>query len=108
MKLLPIPWMKQKLENIYDMNLYGNLFLIYNDKNNTIYNTETNYLNNLLYDYNILVDDYNPLYIYLPLELNNQLYKLINSFKSLYKDNVYIVLGGYKENYSGLSQLDCL
>ena len=108
MKLLPIPWMKLKLENIYDMNLYGNLFLIYNDKNNTIYNTEANYLNNLLYDYNILVDDYNPLYIYLPFELNDQLYKLINSFKSLYKDNVYIVLGGYKENYYGLSQLDCL
>lgn len=108
MNLLPIPWMKQKLENIYDVNLYGNLYLIYNDKNNINYNIDVNLLNNLLYNYNILIDDYNPLYIYLPLELNEYIYKLITLFKSLYKDNVYIILGGYKDNYLNLNELDCL
>ena len=108
MNLLPIPWMKQKLENIYDTVLYGNLYLIYNDKNNINYNIDANFLNNLLYSHNILINDYNPLYLYLPLELNDQLYKLITLFKSLYKDNVYIILGGYKHNYLNLNELDCL
>ena len=31
MNLLPIPWMKLKLESIYNVNLYGNLYLIFND-----------------------------------------------------------------------------
>ena len=108
MNLLHIPWMKQKLENIYDTVLYGNLYLIYNDKNNINYNIDANFLNNLLYSHNILINDYNPLYLYLPLELNDQLYKLITLFKSLYKDNVYIILGGYKHNYLNLNELDCL
>ena len=108
MNLLPIPWMKQKLENIYDLNLYGNLYLIYNDINNNDYNIDTNKLNNLLNDYNLLVDNSHPLYLYLPLELNEYLYRLILSFKSLYKNNVYVVLGGYKNNYLNLNELDCL
>lgn len=35
MNLLPIPWMKLKLESIYNVNLYGNLYLIFNDINNS-------------------------------------------------------------------------
>ncbi len=29
--LLPTPWMKKKLETLYDKKLNGNLFLIYNE-----------------------------------------------------------------------------
>ena len=92
MNLLPIPWMKLKLESIYDVNLYGNLYLIFNDINYN-YNIDTNSLSNLLVDHNILVDDSHPLYLYLQMELNDQIYKLMTSFKYLYKDNVYINLG---------------
>ena len=35
MNLLPIPWMKLKLESIYNVNLYGNLYLIFNDINDS-------------------------------------------------------------------------
>ena len=52
MNLLPIPWMKLKLESIYNVNLYGNLYLIFNDINNS-YNIDTNSLSNLLVDHNI-------------------------------------------------------
>ena len=107
MNLLPIPWMKIKLENIYDINIYGNLYLIYNDINNN-YNFDDNLLSTLLKENNILVDKSHPLYLYLPIELNNQIYKLMTSFKSLYKDNVYIILGGYKDTYPNLNELDCL
>ena len=107
MNLLPIPWMKLKLESIYDVNLYGNLYLIFNDINNS-YNIDTNSLSNLLVDHNILVDDSHPLYLYLPMELNDQIYKLMTSFKYLYKDNIYIILGGYKDTYPNLNELDCL
>ena len=92
MNLLPIPWMKLKLESIYNVNLYGNLYLIFNDINYN-YNIDTNSLSNLLVDHNILVDDSHPLYLYLPMELNDQIYKLMTSFRYLYKDNVYIILG---------------
>ena len=88
MNLLPIPWMKLKLESIYNVNLYGNLYLIFNDINNS-YNIDTNSLSNLLVDHNILVDDSHPLYLYLPMELNDQIYKLMTSFRYLYKDNEY-------------------
>ena len=74
MNLLPIPWMKLKLESIYDVNLYGNLYLIFNDINYN-YNIDTNSLSNLLVDHNILVDDSHPLYLYLPMELNDQIFK---------------------------------
>ena len=107
MNLLPIPWMKIKLENIYDINIYGNLYLIYNDINNN-YNFDDNLLSTLLKENNILVDKSHPLYLYLPIELNNQIYKLMISFKNLYKDNVYIILGGYKDTYPNLNELDCL
>jgi len=107
MNLLPIPWMKIKLENIYDINIYGNLYLIYNDINNN-YNFDDNLLSTLLKENNILVDKSHPLYLYLPIELNNQIYKLMISFKNLYKDNVYIILGGYKDTYPNLNGLDCL
>ena len=107
MNLLPIPWMKLKLESIYNVNLYGNLYLIFNDINNN-YNIDTNSLSNLLVDHNILVDDSHPLYLYLPMELNDQIYKLMTSFKYLYKDNIYIILGGYKDTYPNLNELDCL
>ena len=107
MNLLPIPWMKLKLESIYDVNLYGNLYLIFNDINYN-YNIDTNSLSNLLVDHNILVDDSHPLYLYLPMELNDQIYKLMTSFRYLYKDNVYIILGGYKDTYPNLNELDCL
>ena len=41
MNLLPIPLMKLKLESIYNVNLYGNLYLIFNDINYN-YNTARN------------------------------------------------------------------
>ena len=107
MNLLPIPWMKLKLEDIYDVKLYGTLYLIFNDINSN-YNIDTHSLSNLLEENNILIDKLHPLYLYLPIELNNQLYKLMTSFKFLYKDNVYIVLGGYKDTYPNLNELDCL
>ncbi len=107
MNLLPIPWMKLKLESIYNVNLYGNLYLIFNDINNN-YNIDSNSLKALLENHNILVDDSHPLYLYLPMELNNQIYKLMTYFKYLYHDNVYIILGGYKDTYPNLSELDCL
>ena len=88
MNLLPIPWMKLKLESIYNVNLYGNLYLIFNDINYN-YNIDTNSLSNLLVDHNILVE-------------------LMTSFKYLYKDNIYIILGGYKDTYPNLNELDCL
>ncbi|MCA9748697.1 MAG: hypothetical protein KC414_06300, partial [Romboutsia sp.] len=72
------------------------------------YNIDTNSLSNLLVDHNILVDDSHPLYLYLPMELNDQIYKLMTSFRYLYKDNVYIALGGYKDTYQNLNELDCL
>ena len=62
MNLLPIPWMKLKLESIYNVNLYGNLYLIFNDINNS-YNIDINSLSNLLVDHNILVNDSHPLYL---------------------------------------------
>lgn len=107
MNLLPIPWMKLKLESIYNVNLYGNLYLIFNDINSN-YRIDTNSLNTLLENHNILVDEFHPLYLYLPMELNNQIYKLMISFKDLYHENVYIILGGYKDIYPDLNKLDCL
>ena len=107
MNLLPIPWMKLKLESIYDVNLYGDLYLIFNDIDSN-YNINSYSLRTLLENHNILVDNSHPLYLYLPMELNNQIYKLMTYFKDLYHDNVYIILGGYKDTYPNLSELDCL
>lgn len=98
MNILPIPWMKQKLESIYSTNLSGNLYLIYNNLDSKIYyNTDSTILFNLLYDYNIIVDETNPIYLYLPLEINDFVENLIYSFKALFKDNCKIILGEYKE-----------
>ena len=89
MNLLPIPWMKLKLESIYNVNLYGNLYLIFNDINNS-YNIDTNSLSNLLVDHNILVDDSHPLYLYLPMELNDndKTYEIFTSLSDTQK--IYI------------------
>lgn len=102
MNLLPIHWMKLKLESIYDINLYGNLYLIFNGINNN-HNIDTNSLSNLLVDHNIFVYDSHSIYLYLSMKLNDHIYKLMTSFKYLYKDNVYIVLFGYKDTYPKLN-----
>ena len=88
MNLLPIPWIKQKLEKIYNVNLYGKLYLMFNDIVND-YNIDTNTLKTLINSYNILVNESHPLYLYLPIELNYNVYKLMISFKYLYHDNIY-------------------
>lgn len=107
MNILPIPWMKQKLESIYNLNLYGKLYLIYNDlESKNYFNINSSTLPNLLDDYNIIIDKSNPLYIYFPIEINDNLKDLIILFKNLYKDNCKIVLCGYKENYEDFNQLD--
>lgn len=107
MNLTPIPWMKQKLEVIYNTNLYGNLYLMYSNLNFENYtDATTTILLNLLDDYNIDVDQNNPLYLYFPLELNFFIKDLIISFKSLFKENTYIILGGYVENYPSCNELD--
>src|SRR5699024_4227392 len=43
MNLLPIPWIKEKLEKIYNVNLYGKLYLMFNDIVND-YNIDINKL----------------------------------------------------------------
>lgn len=107
MNLLPIPWMKQKLEVIYETNLYGNLYLIYTELNFKNYtDTTSNILTNLIDDYNIIVDNNNSLYLYLPIEVDDFIKDLIISFKSIFKENIYIVLGGYKQNHKNLNELD--
>ncbi|MGL5346501.1 MAG: hypothetical protein ACRDA3_04065 [Peptostreptococcaceae bacterium] len=107
MNILPIPWMKQKLEVIYNLNLYGNLYLMYNNLESKSYYTIDSYsLNNLLDDYNIIIDETHPLYLYFPIEINDSLKNLIIIFKDLYKNNCKIILGGYKENHKDLSELD--
>lgn len=107
MNVLPIPWMKQKLESIYNLNLYGNLYLMYHNlESKSYYTIDSSILNNLLYDYNIIIDKANPLYLYFPIEINNNLKNLILLFKSLYKDNCKIILGGYIENHINTSALD--
>ena len=109
MNILPIPWMKQKLEHIYNTNLYGNLYLIYKDLDyQNYYNIDSSTLYNLLDDYNIIVDDANPLYLYFPIEVNDSLKSLILLFKGLYKNNCKIILAGYKENHINSSELDCM
>ena len=102
MNLLPIHWMKLKLESIYDINLYGNLYLIFNGINNN-HNIDTNSLSNLLVDHNIFVYDSHSIYLYLSMKLNDHIYKLMTSFKYLYKDNVCIVLFAYKDTYPKLN-----
>lgn len=107
MNILPIPWMKQKLEIIYNLNFYGNLYLMYNNlESKNYYTIDYSTLNNLLNDYNIIIDENHPLYLYFPIEVNNNLKSLILLLKKLYKDNCKIILGGYAENHANNSELD--
>lgn len=100
MNILPIPWMKQKLESIYSSSLYGNLYLIYNNLNyENYYNIDSSILFNLLNDYNIIIDENNPLYLYFPLEINDFIESLILSFKHLYKKDCKIIVGKYTKEY---------
>lgn len=107
MNLLPIPWMKQKLEGIYEKNLSGELFLIYNELKST---DEVNYNNviKLLDDYNVVVDSIHPIYFYFPLEVNILIKNLILTIKSLFPGHAYVILGGFNENYPNLNELDCI
>lgn len=109
-QLLPVPWMKQKLEHIYEKNLYGNLFLMFNNLHSKSYmhTIDSNTLVNLLYSCNISIDETHLLYLYLPIEIDNFLKDLIISFKSLFDKKIYIIIGGYKEYNQGLSELDCV
>ncbi|MGL6108213.1 hypothetical protein [Romboutsia sp.] len=99
MNILPIPWMKQKLESIYSTNFYGSLYLIYNNLDyKNYYNTDSSILFNLLDDFNIIVDETHPLYLYFPLEIDSFVENLITSFKDLYQKNCKVILGGYNES----------
>lgn len=105
--LMPIPWMKQKLEVIYETEILGKLFILFN----SIQCDDVSYINsstisNLLFDNNITVDDTHPLYVYLPYEVNELTKKFITTFKWLYNDNVYIIFGGYKDYYPTTNVLD--
>lgn len=109
LNLIPIPWMKQKLEAIYDTKVIGNLFIMFHTLNyEYINNVSSTTIYNLLDNLNIIVDDNHPLYLYLPSEVNEVTKQLISTFKGLYNDNVYIILGGYKEFYPTNNELDCV
>lgn len=103
-QLLPIPWMKQKLENIYNMNLYGHLYIMFD--NDYYVNLNSLVLENLLEKNNICIDKQHPLYLYIPIDINKFYKDLILLCKSLFKDNIYIILGGYKENHPSSTDLD--
>lgn len=105
--LLPTPWMKKKLETLYDKKLNGNLFLIYNElkSENEI---SCNHLIKLLDDNNIIIDSTHPIYFYFPLELDNLIKTLILTIKYLFPKDAYIILGGFIENYPNLNESDCI
>lgn len=105
MNLLHAPWMKKKLEVIYNKSINGNLYIMYNDIKFLNYTpTTTSILINLLEDYNINIDINNKLYLYLPFNLNIFLKDLIINLKSLYENNLYIILCGYREELNTLNQ----
>lgn len=107
--LLPIPWMKHKLESIYETEILGKLFILFSSSNcnDTSYITSST-LHNLLYNNNIIVDDIHPLYVYIPYEVNEITKQFISTFKGLYSENVYVILGGYKDYYPTNNELDCI
>ena len=74
-KYIKIPLIKsvESIKRIENGELHDFDVIYYNDINNS-YNIDTNSLSNLLVDHNILVDDSHPLYLYLPMELNDQIY----------------------------------
>lgn len=105
MNLLHAPWMKKKLEVIYNKSINGNLYIMYNDIKFLNYTpTTTSILINLLEDYNINIDINNKLYLYLPFNLNIFLKDLIINLKSLYENNLYIILCGYSEELNNVNQ----
>lgn len=107
--LLPIPWMKHKLESIYETKILGKLFVLFNSLNcSDISYITSSTLHDLLNDSNIIVDDTHPLYIYIPYEVNELTKQFISIFKGLYDENVYIILGGYKDYYPTNNELDCI
>ncbi|MBC5995598.1 hypothetical protein EAI30_04115 [Romboutsia ilealis] len=107
LNLLPTPWMKKKLETIYDKKLNGNLFLIYNELKST-YEISCNHLIKLLDDNNITIDSTHPIYFYFPLEVDNLIKTLILTIKYLIPKDTYIILGGFIENYPNLNESDCV
>lgn len=107
MKLTSIPWMKQKLEVIYENKINGNLHLMYTDLNfKNVTNITTSKILDLLDDCNIEIDNNTPLYLYLPSNIDYFTKDLIINFKSLFKNNVYIIVGGYKNDYPNKTELD--
>lgn len=105
--LLPIPWMKQKLESIYEKKFYGDLFLIFSDfKSNIEINSKT--IIDLLDNFNISIDNAHPIYFYFPIEVNDFIKNLIIILKSLFPNNSYIILCGFKENYINLNNINCI
>ena len=105
--LLSAPWMKKKLENLYDKKLNGNLFLIYNELKSTE-EISCNHLIKLLDDNNIIIDSTHPIYFYFPLEVDNLIKTLILTVKYLIPKDSYIILGGFIENYPNTNELDCI
>ena len=105
--LLPIPWMKKKLETLYDKKLNGNLFLIYNELKSKNEISSSNLIK-LLDDNNIIIDNTHPIYFYFPMEIDNLINKLILTIKYLYPKNSYIILCGFIENYPNLNESDCI
>ncbi|RDY29739.1 hypothetical protein CHL78_000790 [Romboutsia weinsteinii] len=109
-KVSPIPWMKQKLEVLYDFNLHGNLYLIYSDLKKDLYNSNIDilYISNLLDYFNIVVDDQHLLYVYFPINISELTKNLILTFKNLSPENVYIILGGYSSDLDNLTKSNYL
>ncbi len=106
MNLLPIPWMKYKLEVLYDINIKGNLFLLYKDLDIfNSYDTTPLLIDNLLNSYNINLNK-DVLYLYIPVDMNPFLNQLVRSLKNLHSTNVKVILCGYNDNELNLSRLD--
>ena len=105
--LLPIPWMKQKLESIYEKSINGNLFLIYNEFGSSEYINYRNIID-LLDRYNIIIDHTHPIYFYFPIEVDNLIRNLILAIKSILPNHSYIILAGYKEYYPNFNEVNCI
>lgn len=104
-EILPIPWMKQKLESIYDISFYGRLHLMYKplDSSNNTY-IDPIYIISILDNLNILVDNFHKIYLYLPLKITTLIEQIIITFKKLFNNNVIIIIGGYKDEYQYLNK----
>ncbi|SCH38334.1 hypothetical protein [Romboutsia sp. 1001713B170207_170306_H8] len=103
--LLPIPWMKQKLESIYEKKFCGDLFLFFSNlRSSTKVNPKT--ITDLLDNLNIVIDNTHPIYFYFPTEVNDFINDLIITLKSLFPNNAYIILCGFKEIYISSNNMD--